>query len=112
MPGRIARFGHNNRHHHGKVNGMRGREQLWNDNRELLRNVIWGRESLFGYAIRSHLRRRREWPERLRDYPVVRLRTELEVETFLANARRAGVTGRPGDGPPQQPRAGSDSPTR
>jgi adenylate kinase family enzyme len=65
---------------------MRGREQLWNDNRELLRNVIWGRESLFVYAIRSHFRRRREWPEKLREFPVVRLRTPAEVERFLAEA--------------------------
>jgi adenylate kinase family enzyme len=69
---------------------MRGHEQLWNDNRELLRNVIWGRESLFVYAIRSHFRRRREWPEKLREFPVVRLRTPAEVERFLREAVRAG----------------------
>jgi adenylate kinase family enzyme len=65
---------------------MRGHEQLWNDNRESLRGVIWGRESLFGWAIRSHFRRRREWPEALRSFPVVRLRTPAEVERFLADA--------------------------
>jgi adenylate kinase family enzyme len=65
---------------------MRGREQLWNDNRESLRDVIWGRDSLFGWAIRSHFRRRREWPEALRGFPVVRLRTPAEVERFLADA--------------------------
>ena len=65
---------------------MRGHEQLWNDNRESLRGVIWGRESLFGWAISSHFRRRREWPEALRNYPVVRLRTPAEVERFLEDA--------------------------
>ena len=65
---------------------MRGHEQLWNDNRESLRGVVWGRESLFGWAISSHFRRRREWPEALRNYPVVRLRTPAEVEQFLADA--------------------------
>jgi adenylate kinase family enzyme len=65
----------------------RGHEQLWNDNRESLRGVIWGRESLFGWAISAHFRRRREWPEALRNYPVVRLRTPAEVERFLADAK-------------------------
>jgi adenylate kinase family enzyme len=64
----------------------RGREQLWNDNRESLRGVVWGRDSLFMWAIRSHFRRRREWPEALRSFPVVRLRTRAEVERFLADA--------------------------
>ena len=68
---------------------MRGREQLWNDNRESLRSVVWGRESLFGWAISSHFRRRRDWPEALRNYPVVRLRTPAEVERFLAEAKPA-----------------------
>ena len=68
---------------------MRGRERLWNDNRETLRNLIWGRESLIVFAIRSHFRRRREWPEKLREFPVVRLRTPAEVERFLADAKPA-----------------------
>ena len=68
---------------------MRGREQLWNDNRESLRAVVWGRESLFGWAISSHFRRRREWPEELRGFPVVRLRTPAEFERFLDDAKPA-----------------------
>jgi adenylate kinase family enzyme len=64
----------------------RGHEQLWNDNRESLRDVVWGRESLIGWAISSHFRRRKEWPEALRSYPVVRLRTTAEVERLLADA--------------------------
>jgi hypothetical protein len=63
-----------------------GRERLWNDNRETLRDAFWGRESLFTWAFRSHFRRRREWPQRLSDYPVVRLRTPLEVASFLDRA--------------------------
>lgn len=65
---------------------LRGREQLWNGNRESLLGVIWGRESLFGWALRSHFRRRRQWPQRLSGYPVVRLRTSADVEAFLAQA--------------------------
>jgi adenylate kinase family enzyme len=45
---------------------MGGREQLWNDNRETLRGVVWGRESLFVWAFRSHFRRRRLYPPRAR----------------------------------------------
>jgi adenylate kinase family enzyme len=69
------------------VRRIRGREKLWNDNRESLLGVIWGRESLFVWALRSHFRRRRKWPEALSAYPVVRLRTPEDVEAFLARAR-------------------------
>ena len=67
---------------------VRGRERLWNDNRETLRTAVWGRDSLFGYALRTHFRRRREWPSQLAAYPVVRLRTPAEVERFLAGTER------------------------
>jgi adenylate kinase family enzyme len=63
-----------------------GRERLWNDNRETLLGAFWGRESLFVYALRSHFRRRRDWPRALSAFPVVRLRTPSEVEAFLARA--------------------------
>lgn len=59
------------------------REELWNGNRESLRSALWGRESLFGYALRTHFARRREWPEALARYPVVRLRSTNEVVAWL-----------------------------
>jgi hypothetical protein len=59
------------------------REELWNGNRESLRGAIWGRESLFVWALRSQFRRRREWPRALSPYTVVRLRKPAEVEAFL-----------------------------
>lgn len=65
---------------------IRGREQLWNDNRESVLGAVWGRESLLVWAFRSHLRRRRDWPAALAQYPVVRLRTSAEVDAFLARA--------------------------
>lgn len=65
---------------------IRGREQLWNQNRESLRSAIWGRESLFVWAFRAHFRRRRDWPEAIRRFPVIRLRTPAEGERFLADA--------------------------
>jgi shikimate kinase len=60
-----------------------GRERIWNDNRETLRGAFGGRESLFGYAIEMHFRRRREWPAELARYPVVRLRSSGEVRRWL-----------------------------
>lgn len=65
-----------------------GREELWNGNRETLRGVLWGRDSLFGHAFRMHFQRRRELPDKLSGYPVKRLRTPADVERFLARAAR------------------------
>lgn len=65
---------------------MTGREPLWNENRETLKSLVWGRESLFGYALLQHRVRRREWPNELAGYPVVRLRSPGEVERWLAGA--------------------------
>ncbi len=60
-----------------------GLEPLWNGNRETLRGILWGKDALFAYALRSHFRRRREWPDDLAGYRVVRLRTPGEVAAFL-----------------------------
>jgi adenylate kinase family enzyme len=70
---------------------IRGREQLWNGNQETLANVFWGSDSLFVFAVRSHFRRRRDYPEALARFPVVRLRTTAEVERFLADAAEGGL---------------------
>ena len=72
------------------VRRVGGRERLWNDNRESLRGVLWGRESLFAWAFRTHVRRRRQWPDELAEYAVVRLRTPAAVEAFLAGAKPSG----------------------
>jgi adenylate kinase family enzyme len=65
---------------------LTGRERLWNDNRETLRNAFWGRDSLFGFALRTHFQRRRDWPAELADYPVVRLRSVADVRRWLTDA--------------------------
>ncbi len=62
---------------------IRGREQLWNDNRETLRGAFWGSESLFGYALRAHFDRRRRYPQELAGYRVIRLRTQREIDEFV-----------------------------
>jgi len=69
---------------------IRGSEKLWNDNRESFRTAFWGRESLFGFALRMHFSRRRSYPTQLAPYPVVRLRSVAEVERFLAAASPEG----------------------
>jgi hypothetical protein len=60
------------------------REELWNGNRETLRNAFFSRDSLILFALRNNWRRRREYPSRLARYNVVRIRTTDEVERFLA----------------------------
>jgi adenylate kinase family enzyme len=67
---------------------VREQEELWSGNRESLATAFWGRESLFLWAIRSHFRRRREWPAALSQWNVVRLRTPREVDAFLQSATR------------------------
>ncbi|HWH05192.1 MAG TPA: hypothetical protein VNT23_02010 [Gaiellaceae bacterium] len=60
------------------------REELWNGNRETLRNAFCSRDSLLLYALRNVTRRRREYPQRLGRFPHVRLRSPQEVERWLA----------------------------
>lgn len=62
----------------------RGREELWNGNTESVRTAVWGRESLFAWAFRSHFRNRRVWSTELAPYTVARLRTRADVDAFLA----------------------------
>lgn len=73
------------------VRRLRNREELWNGNRESLRNAVWGRDSLFAFAFRTHFRRRRTWPEAFSGYNVGRLKTPAEVEAFLAAAAAAAA---------------------
>ena len=60
------------------------REELWNGNRESVRNVFFSRGSLIWYSLSNHRRHRRDYPERLAPYDLVRLRTPKEVERWLA----------------------------
>ena len=62
---------------------IRRREELWNGNRESVRNAIWGRDALIPFAVRSHFRRRREYPQELAQLPVLRLRSQSEVDAWL-----------------------------
>jgi adenylate kinase family enzyme len=58
--------------------------ELWNGNKETWRNALWGRESLFAWLIRGHIRHRRDWPRRYDGDPrFVRLRSVAEARRWL-----------------------------
>jgi adenylate kinase family enzyme len=61
------------------------RKELWNGNRETLRNAF-SRDSIVWWVITQHATHRRKWPERYEKLPhlrVVRLRSPREVRDFL-----------------------------
>ena len=66
---------------------VRAGEELWNGNRETLRNTVFARDGLFVHAFRVFVHRRRDYPRELAPYPVARLRTPAEVEAFLSRYR-------------------------
>ena len=68
------------------IRRMRGKETLWNDNRESLRNVLVGRDALIVYALRTHFQRRRRYVDELAAYRVVRLRSQAEIDRFVRGA--------------------------
>jgi adenylate kinase family enzyme len=61
------------------------RQELWNGNRETLRDVF-SREGLVPHALRTAPSRRRRYPVELARFDLVRLRTRSEVRAFLAAA--------------------------
>jgi adenylate kinase family enzyme len=65
------------------------RQELWNGNRESLRGVLGGRDSLIGFALRNERRRRQCYPTELARFRVARLRTQAEVDAFVRSASRA-----------------------
>ena len=63
---------------------IRNDVELWNGNKETWRNALWGRDSLFGWMLRTHFRQRREWPRRFGGDPrFVRLRSDAEARSWL-----------------------------
>lgn len=61
------------------------REELWNGNRETLKDTLWGPNALLPWAVRSHFRNRGRWPRELIGRTVVRLRTAREANAWLAD---------------------------
>ena len=63
---------------------IRNDVELWNGNKETWPNVLWGRDSLFGWMLRTHFLQRREWPRRFGGDPrFVRLRADAEARAWL-----------------------------
>jgi adenylate kinase family enzyme len=63
---------------------IREQPELWNGNHETWRGAFIGRDSIFGYMFRGHVRHRREWPARFAQDPrLVRLRCDAEVRRWL-----------------------------
>jgi adenylate kinase family enzyme len=80
------------------------REELWNGNRERWRTHFLSRESLFLWAIQTHRRRRREWPEHFRDLKhqhlsVVRLRSPGATSTWVERICVISARWSPGNEP-------------
>ncbi len=62
------------------------KRDLFNGNRQTWRMAFFVRDSLISFAVRSHFRRRREWPGRFTRIPgleVVRLRSPKAVERWF-----------------------------
>ena len=70
------------------MNRVAIQEELWDGNRERLRAQFASRDSLFLYAVKTHYRRRREYPADLAkpEYThlrVLRFRRPGELERWL-----------------------------
>jgi adenylate kinase family enzyme len=64
------------------------REELWNGNRETLRNHFMSKQSLYLWALQTHRRHRREYPRHFAEYAnarVVRVRSPRQLERWLAS---------------------------
>jgi adenylate kinase family enzyme len=64
------------------------REELWNGNREEARFVLHPTNSVVLYALRHYRERQRRYPYELAPFPVIRLRTQHDVDRFLSDAVR------------------------
>jgi shikimate kinase len=68
------------------VRRMTRHEELWNGNRESLKDAIGGRDALIPYAVRMHFSRRHRYPVELAQYSVARLRNQAAVDAFVRGA--------------------------
>ena len=65
------------------------REELWNGNREELRYALHPRYSVVVYAVRGYRKRRSRYALELARFPLVRLRSQAEVDRFLGSVSSA-----------------------
>ncbi len=80
----------------------RTQEELWNGNRENIRTALYGRDALIPFAIRTFHRRRRSYPIELAAYPVLRLRSQREIDSWLNGLGAGGQGADRRDGEHQQ----------
>jgi hypothetical protein len=76
------------------VSRARGGEELWDGNRESLRNAFASRDSLILFSLRHYRTRRRRYPERFAGYDLVRLRSQTEIDRFLSEIDSGGIAAR------------------
>jgi hypothetical protein len=62
---------------------IRKGDELWGGNRETWRGAFLSRDSLFVWALKTHLGRRRRYAERLARFETVHLRSVRETEAWL-----------------------------
>jgi adenylate kinase family enzyme len=65
------------------------REELWNGNRETLRDQLTPSTSVVYHAVREYRGRRRVYAAELARFPLLRVRTTREVDELLRRAGRA-----------------------
>ena len=75
------------------------REELWNGNRETLRNVLFSPDSVVTFALRNYPRRRRLYPAELAPYPHVRLGTPAAVARWLDDYSSSAISAAARDAP-------------
>jgi hypothetical protein len=83
-----------------------GRERLWSGNRQSVRGAVAGRDALIPYALRTFGHRRRRYPDELARFRVVRLRSQRDVDSWLASVpelKRVGAV------QPPEPRGPRDA---
>jgi adenylate kinase family enzyme len=66
------------------IQRIRDDVELWSGNKESWRGAFGGRDSLFWWMVKTHVRHKREWPSRFDgDRRVVRLRSVAEAREWL-----------------------------
>jgi hypothetical protein len=84
------------------------REELWGGNRETFRGAFVGRDALIPYALRGYRPRQHRYPYELAGFHIVRLRSQREVDAWLASVPPAGLSAAEAAPPPapRDPRRG------
>jgi hypothetical protein len=72
----------------------RSGDELWDGNRESLRNAFASRDSLILFSLRHYRSRRRRYAERFANYDLVRLRSQTEIDRFLNEIDSRGIATR------------------